>query len=65
MHGLLNVKFTKVCMLIEKELVSSVTSQEVTAGASGWNLSQIACQPDAPLDGTPWARDKAYLEGGP
>jgi hypothetical protein len=55
---------TKVCTLIEKKLVSSVTGQEVTAGASGWNLSQIACQPVASRDGTPWAQDEAYLLGG-
>ena len=65
MHGPVNVRCTKVCMLIEKKLVSSGTSQYVTAGASTCNLSQIACQPVASRDRIPGARDKAYLEGGP
>jgi hypothetical protein len=52
-------------MLIEKKLVSNVTSHDVMADASSWNLLPIACQPVASQDGTPWAQDKAYLEGGP
>ena len=65
MHGPLNVTFRKVCMLVEKQLLSVVTSQEVTAGASSWSLSQIACQPVASRDVIPGHKVKDYLEGGP
>ena len=44
---------TKICMLIEKKLVSSLNGREVTAGALHWILLPVAWQPGASWNGTP------------